>query len=308
MKPYMLALLVLSCVTSMAGQQGNQPASDAVSREGPDGKQPEPAARTPDNIDCGDAGSEKAMMAVAKVAKPKNDKKKKAADKPGDKDQIGEEDDKGNPVANDRRTVEPHYARIIYDVRAGKLGWYDTTSKKSGTDGHIILQQNTLFPPVMYSTERILVTVCGAKFGADLSTSALATNIPEPNPIPNASPKAAPTPTLPTEQPFTADYLQSTPPTSKTKVPPAPADKAEAKKLETNAFHTYNDYKQLLAGVNRVLCSADGAGKHCTIDSVDAVLDETSTLQKEITVLSPDQKSHQGVFDVYSARTQKIVA
>jgi hypothetical protein len=232
-------------------------------------------------------------------------------------DHKKEYDAKGKTL-NDNQLIDvkENYFRIIYNVSTGELFWYDPKTGKRGHDenGTITLLQNNLFPPVMYSDQRILVTICDAHFGADLSTSASATTIAEVNPIRNGSAAAA-TPMMMTALDGHISGLSevmlairnAAEPAPPTEPNSPPADPDEAAKLATNAVQYYTDRNQLLDDLRNLNCSPAG-DPPCTSDSLQGVSGEVSKLKDELQALNADQWNMQGAFAAYATRTQQSVA
>jgi hypothetical protein len=72
-----------------------------------------------------------------------------------------------------------NYIEIVYDAYHRELWWVDRAGITHPGSFSVQIVENSIFAPVTFAKERIIVTICNAKFNSEPSTSIATTVIPE---------------------------------------------------------------------------------------------------------------------------------
>jgi hypothetical protein len=203
-----------------------------------------------------------------------------------------------------RPSVKPKYIEIIYDADAKQLWWYDPRSGPVRVGSSIVIEEDKVFPPVTFANERILVTVCGAKFGTETTTSTATTVIPESlsvhgieSPNVGISSKQDQVQTMIRMQSHALDNSKA-PPT-----PPAQiSDKAKAL-IELSKKYAY-EYQNVTGDIQSVICTT--VPKNCAIDTIGRT--EYEAAQLLVDVHKNGDPHNIGEFVDLSSKTQNLIA
>jgi hypothetical protein len=206
----------------------------------------------------------------------------------------------GAPVAGlPHPTVRRSYIEIVYDAFTRELWWVDRAGVAHG--GHsVLILENSVFAPVTFVKDRIIVTICNAKFNTEPAISVATTVIPESAPDirgltaqSTATPLAAPSATA-----LAAEAKQAAaPPTPKT-----------AEDYAQMAASYHETFRRLMTELSAVRCAPFGSPAPlppCALDTVWAIQRRATDLQTAL--LTPPPPSDQADFDSFSARTKSLV-
>lgn len=233
-------------------------------------------------------------------------------------------------AAAHRETVHRNYIEIVYDAQSRKVWWLDHNGEKYRSTPAVITE-NSVFAPVIFAKERIIVTICNAKFNSEASTSTTTTVIPESGLDIRGNPAAANIASvMSTTQPSVQGAKGPTPEGPAGAAPPQPKTAADYAQLAVAYYETFLRLKAELDAVTN--CDA-GEGK-CPPDTVPAIQERATALcgelrQKLGTALppgsdldttlcktaasqatppqEPDPLGDQAAFDSFSARTKNLV-
>lgn len=211
------------------------------------------------------------------------------------------------PVQSLTRTVIPGYFEIIYDVSNKQLTWKDQSGRPR-TTSPIVINYNSVFAPITFAKERILVTVCNARFTTSATTVVATTPIPE-NTLdvrgstPAASTVTGSTVSLPSSLSLIAP---ATPPAVTAAAAPKSADD-----YAQMAVAYYASFQQLQKELAAVWCSATRLdmpddSNDCTPDSVIKIYNRAKGIQSNAT-LTAAVPTDQAGFDQVSATTKRLV-
>jgi hypothetical protein len=207
----------------------------------------------------------------------------------------------GSPVnAPSRPTARRNYIEIVYDARSRQVWWLDRAGISHGGGGPVVISENSVFAPVTFAKERIIVTICNAKFNTEPSTSVSTTVIPESEPDirglaaqATAAPLAAAMVALST--------LLPKPGAAETPAPKTEEDYAQL----TAAYH--EKFQRLMAEMNALRCPP--GPQPCALDTIPAIQARADDLAAHLPVPPVDMPlaGDQADFDSFSARTKSLV-
>lgn len=201
----------------------------------------------------------------------------------------------GRPFVN--MSWQKDYLIITYDAKTGHLFWHDYATGKTGATGNVQITKNSAFAPITYTKEKIIVRVCGARFGGSVTATPSTAAIPEGAPdvrglAGNPAPAAPAAPAPPAAGHAFAIALQeiAESPTENKSNPTYVAALAAGYDLE---------YQEIELPLNRF-----GGGN--TIDSVDALKQRADILVKHPIFGAIDKNSNVALFNDIYLQTQAL--
>lgn len=215
------------------------------------------------------------------------------------------------PIATEgtkRLKVNRNYLVVIYDARSGQVAWYDYASQQRGRTSIIRMENRSVFTPVTYNKERILVRVCGIKFNSTVTISPTSTQIPENTLDIRGVPSAAAAPSLgaqaptggaPTGPAAVAAAAAEAPPATKIIAP------QNVERIAQQAATYYLTYEAIRKSIVAIACENPDDLSNCPLDTVPSIEHEAEILSNSLSSASPE---NQGVFNSLFISTQKLVA
>jgi hypothetical protein len=212
------------------------------------------------------------------------------------------EDSSGKPIVqantnmpNGRPIViqpwQRDYLVITFDARTGRTYWYDYVSGKKGAGGNVELTRSGAFAPVTYTKEKILVRICGLRFGMNASATPSVTAVPEG--APDIRGLTTSTGGGPAAQTQNGPGGQLS--TNLSSPPPAPT----ASQIAAEALAYQAEYHQIQLSLDRY----NGSN---TIDSVGNLLNRTHLLLVDPSFASPDAPHNVSAFTTLYSKAQSL--
>jgi hypothetical protein len=201
-----------------------------------------------------------------------------------------------------------NYIEIVYDAYHRELWWVDRAGITHPGSFSVQIVENSVFAPVTFAKERIIVTICNAKFNSEPSTSIATTVIPESAPdirgITQANTATPPAVGNQSDALFREMLaVAAAPPTPKT-----------AEDYAQLAASYHKTFQRLMTELNALRCAA---GPPCALDTVPSIQTQAGALLAAVPVLPvppplppapvPAFLSDQALFDALSARTKSLV-
>ena len=209
------------------------------------------------------------------------------------------------PVAagnNRRPEVKRNYVEVIYDARSGEIRWYDYASQQRGSTTLARIYNYSLFTPVTYSKERILVRVCGVKFNSTVTINPTSTAIPENTldirGVTGATTAAAPGGQSPGGGPPAPTAVAAGAPG------PAPLSPDAVEKIAQQAASYFVTYRALERSIAAIGCPNPANMAQCAVNTVPRLQQEAAVLGASLE--RPDYEN-QAVFNALFIQTQKLV-